>query len=164
MTTEGGVRNPGQIRQQLKQVLFRHLQKLLRANFRQAPESCRHNHVQSIMGTGVTVGVCRWDQQLKGKDDTRRSPRGKLCDSRVFGCTNMAGACSWWEALRTKEEIRNDFKLLIASGDRGKIASLYPDVAALMWVLDGIDIATTVAELDTDPSLVLAPTVECQDE
>jgi hypothetical protein len=62
----------------------------------------------------------------------------------------MAGACKWWEALRTKEEIKSEFRTLMASGNRGKIASLYPDVAALMWVLDGVDIVNAVADVEQE--------------
>jgi len=146
------VRNPGQIRQQLKQVLFRHLQRLLRNNYRKSPETCRFNRRESLGDTGQKVGVCRWDVH----EDKTSSPRGKLCDTRVFGCAGMAGACRWWEPVRQGTEIKTDFKTLITTGDRGQIAAQYPDVAALMWVLDGVDISEEMqaAERELDPGVV----------
>jgi hypothetical protein len=125
----GGVRTPGQVRQQLKQVMFRHLQKMLRANFRKSPETCLHNRKEPLAGTNEKVGICRHTG----------APRGKVCDARVFGCINMAAACRWWEPLHTKSDIKGDFRDLMTSGNRGRIAAAFPDIAALMWVLDGND-------------------------
>lgn len=148
------LRTPGQIRQQLKQVLFRHLQKLLRANFRQAPSSCVFNRRESLGDTGEKVGVCRWEGT---REEQKSSPRGKVCDSRIFGCTAMASTCRWWQPLRTKDEIKFEFRTLVSSDDRGRIAASYPDVAALMWVLDGVgyDITQDLqdAEVEADPPL-----------
>jgi len=65
----------------------------------------------------------------------------------------MSSACSWWKPLKTKEEIKESFRALISSGNRGHIAASFPDVAALMWVLDGEDvqIALTEATVEADP-------------
>jgi hypothetical protein len=62
----------------------------------------------------------------------------------------MASACLWWEPLKSKEEIKAEFRSLMSSGNRGKIASLYPDVAALMWVLDRTDIADTMTDVELE--------------
>jgi len=142
------IRTAGQIRQQLKQVLFRHLQKLLKANFRKSPDTCHYCRQENLGDTGMKVGVCRWDGP-----DRSRSPRGKLCDSRVFGCAAMAGSCGWWRPFRGKDDIKAEFKDLMTNGSRGQIAALYPDAAALMWVLDGIDVSQEVldAENEADP-------------
>ena len=136
-TPEKGIRSPGQIRQQLKQVLFRHLQKEIRDNFKDTPEACYFNHLTPIGGSAEKIWVCRYD----GAFNKESSPRGKICDTRVAGCVNQARACKCRQPYRTKEEIRTDIRTLIASNDRGRIASQYPDVAALMWVLDGVDMA-----------------------
>jgi len=142
------IRTAGQVRQQLKQVLYRHLQKLLRVNLRQSPETCRFNRAETLGHTGLKVRVCRWDGE-----DRLTSPRGKVCDPEVFGCAAMAGACGWFRSVRAKDEIKAEFKELINSGSRGQIAALYPDVAALMWGLDGVDVSQEMldAELAADP-------------
>ena len=144
--TDQAVRSPSQIRQQLKQVLYRHLQRILRANYRKAPETCCYNRLEVVAGTGARVGVCRWDGT--NREDVKASPRGKVCDARVFGCQAMATSCSWWRPLREKTALKTEFRGLIASGDRGRIAASYPDVAALMWVLDGVDITSAVSEVE----------------
>lgn len=146
------VRSPSQVRQQLKQVLFRHLQREIRDNFRKTPESCYHNHLTSIAGSPERIGICRYEGNVK-----ENTPRGKACDSRVAGCQVMARACRFREPFRTTAEIKDIFQKLMNSQDRGKIASQYPDVAALMWVLDGVDVTDEVlratAEADSDPVL-----------
>lgn len=149
---ESCVRTEGQIRQQLKQVLYRHLQRLLRNNFKKTPESCCFNRREPLGDTGQKVGVCRWNR-TENKEDLKVSPRGKLCDSRVFGCSAVALMCPWWGSLQSKDAIKAEFRALLASDDRGRIAASYPDVAALMWVLDGVDIqqALADAEFEADP-------------
>jgi hypothetical protein len=143
------IRSPGQVRQQLKQVLFRHLQRELRENFRGIPESCYHNHFTSIGGSPERIGICRFEGPLR---DGCPTPRGKVCDTRVAGCTLQARGCKYLSAIRTKEEVKSDFRALLTS-DRGSIAARYPDVAALMWVLDGEDFTEELmmAESEADP-------------
>lgn len=141
------LRSPGQIRHQLKQVMFRHLQKELRDNFKDTPEACVYNHLTTI--GSERVGICRCDAvPVEGLP----SPRGKVCDARVAGCIMQARGCKHRRPYRTKEEVKSDFRALMAS-DRGAIAARYPDVAALMWVLDGVDFMEVLrqAEDEADP-------------
>lgn len=127
--------SPGQIRQQLRQVIFRHLQRELRNNFKDTPESCKFNQFTAINGSSERIGVCRFD---KSAADGVQSPRGKVCDSRVAGCLLQARTCKCFCSVRTKDEVKSEFQTFMAS-DRGTIAARYPDVAALMWVLHGGD-------------------------
>ena len=147
-TNNDAIRSPSQIRHQLKQVLFRYLQRELRDNFKESPEACYHNHLTPIAGSVEKIGVCRYEGIVK-----EGTPRGKACDSRIGGCINMARACRFREPIRTKLEIREAFRTLMDSHDRGKIAAVYPDVAALMWVLDGVDVTEEVllAEAEANP-------------
>jgi len=140
-----GARSPSQIRQQLKQVLFRHLQREIRDNFRESPEACYYNHLTGIGGSSEKIGICRYEGSIK-----ENSPRGKVCDTRVAGCINQARACKCRQPFRTKEEVKTAFRELMSSNDRGKIASQYPDVAALMWVLDGVDVAEEVRQIEAE--------------
>jgi len=135
MGNNGSLRASGQIRQKLKQAMFRHLQRELQSNFKVTPESCFHNHFMPIGGSVERVGICRFDGSvLDGVD----SPRGRVCDVRVAGCLAQARSCKCWASVRTGDDIKAEFRALMVS-DRGLIAARYPDVAALMWVLDGVD-------------------------
>lgn len=117
-----------QIRLRLKQVVYRHLQRRLRDNFRKTPLTCRHNKTVSL-GHDV-VHLCGYI--------TDGLPRNVLCDPRAAGCDSLAKACPFWEPLSSKEEVKASFDLLLAS-DFGTIAAQYPDIAALMWALSDPD-------------------------
>lgn len=133
------MKTENQIRHKLKQVLFRHLQKKIRAIFR--PSGCTYNKPGKFCEQ--TVGMCNYPN------------RGKhliVCDSEVDGCIQQVSECSWFKASRSKEDIKTQFKEL--AGDpakRGQMAFEYPDAAALMWVLD--DIGDLDGYLDFEDSL-----------
>lgn len=131
------MRSEGQIRHQLRQVTFRHLQKRLRENFRQRPDNCTFN--MGYMTNGKIHGVCGFQEDGE--------PRMVPCDSRFPGCADMARKCPLWQPLRTKEDIKQEF-LLLLQGDRGLLAAQYPDIAALMWVLNSTGEGLTAAEIE----------------
>jgi len=122
------MRTEGQVKQQLKQVAFRHLQRRLRENFRRRPESCCHNCPMLLDGE-TSVRVC-------GLLTSEGKPRNIPCDSRLPGGPELARDCSLWEPLQSKDDIKRAFADLLRSEDRGFIAAQYPDIAALLWVLD----------------------------
>lgn len=135
------MRSEGQVRQQLKQVAFRHLQKRLRDNFRQRPDTCLHNGAVLLdEAAGTTVGLC-------GVLAADGSPRHVPCDARIAGCLEMARGCPLWEPIQSKDAIKAEFTAVLQSADRGLIASQYPDIAALLWVLDNPAAIPTVEEL-----------------
>lgn len=137
------MRYESNIRHQLRQVVFRHLQKRLKANFKQKPSTCSHN-ITMPLERGVAVGLC-------GVMSAEGVMRGSPCDLRIPGCHKMAKGCPLWEPLQTKDEVKADFNAIIQSGDRGVIASNFPDVAALLWVLDDDDDAIpSEDEIDVD--------------
>lgn len=141
-----GIRSYGQVRQKLKQAMFRHLQSELHRSLKTTPENCAYNHPTSIGRSQERVGICRFDGPLQ---DGQVSPRGKVCDTGVAGCSAQASACRCWLKLRSKEEIKLEFRNLMVS-DRGIIAASYPDVAALMWVLDGVDFAEDIQVVEDE--------------
>ena len=134
------MRTPGQIQHQLKQVIYRHLQKKLRENFKQRPTTCIHN--QDVRLTG------RSSVHLCGYLSAEGVPRHVPCDDRIPGCSEMARKCPLWEPLNTKEDVKAEFHALIQSKDRGVIAAEYPDVAALLWVLDDVKDIPSEAEIE----------------
>lgn len=126
------MRSEGQVRHQLKQVIYRHLQKRLRENFRQRPSNCAHNReVVLDPETGASVGLCG---VLHADGTARNVP----CDARIPGCSEMANKCSLFHPLLTKEEVKAEYNEILRSGDRGVIAAHFPDIAALLWVLDEV--------------------------
>jgi len=117
------MKTEGQIRQQLKQVVFRHLQRRMKAAFRRIPASCVNNEVSG------KIGICG----LLSKDLV------VVCDADVEGGAERAKACPHWKPRKTRAEMKDEFRELVKSGDKGRIAAQYPDVAALLWVLDGFE-------------------------
>jgi hypothetical protein len=130
------VRQESSVQHKLKQAIYRHLQKVLRENFRQRPESCRHHRTFG----DASVGVCGF--QFEG------IPRGSLCDSRYDG-VSTAKSCPWFEVRQTKEEVKAEFRSLFEQPDRGILAAAYPEVASLLWVLDSEEEASLAQAVNT---------------
>ena len=100
-----------QILRKLKQVLYRHLQKRFRANFRRAPATCVHNQMAPLNGVRGGVGVCTFFEN--------GCPRGVVCDSRLEGGNEQAEECPMWAPLLTKLEIKTAFnELLNSTGEK----------------------------------------------
>ena len=83
------MKDEGAIKQKLKQVKYRHLQKLLKASFKENPVVCPD------------------------------------CDHSF--------------QLKEKEVLKREFNEFISTASRAEIAYRYPDMAALMWVLDRVE-------------------------
>jgi len=140
------VKSEGEVRQKLKQVIFRLRKKHVEAVFRKAPETCRHNSTLEPMPREEIPGVQACFYTTDGV------PRGVVCDVR-FDNGARARSCSLWEPRGDKEQVKTEFHEVMESGNRGLIASKFPDVAALMWVLDGsLGDEPTEAEMESDPS------------
>lgn len=120
------MKTEGEIRQKLKQVLFRHRKKRLDSLFKPTSYGCVHNASVELTEEAV-VGVCGLIQDGR--------PRGVLCDAR-FHADEIAKNCPFWEPEKTKDEVKEEFQEILESGNRGLVASNFPDAAALMWVLD----------------------------
>jgi len=123
------MRTQGQVKQQLRQVIYRHLQKKLRALFKKKPITCGHNRKVPLVDGGH-VRLCGFLHPNLG------IPRHVPCDDRISGCTEMARECPMWGPRQPKADVKAQYHALIQSSDRGRIAAEYPDIAALMWVLD----------------------------
>ena len=141
------MRTEGQTRYQLKQVIFRHLQKELRENFKKRPETC--NLYRALFLDGGCIGLCG--------TEALAAPHPLPCDSRLPGGLDKARECPYWEPVKTKDQIKAEFGALI-SGDRGVLAGKYPDVAALLWVLDAPgELALVEIPVEPEPEPVLDP-------
>jgi len=121
------MRQESAARQQLKQVTFRHLKKLFRENFKREPSRCRYNGF--VKGLTYQIGVCLYDA------DEPRDWAGMICDKHEGGI-DIAKNCDWFEGKSSKEDVRAQFHEFLQNSDLPEIAQEYPDIAALMWVLE----------------------------
>jgi hypothetical protein len=120
------VKGESDIKKKLDQVRFRHLKRTVRTSLSRRPENCAYNRK---LGDGSTpdmpaIGVCMY----KGNH-----PDG-VCDE-AFGGRHRAAGCPYFEAPAA-EDVRGDFDEFLAQADAGEIAYHFPDMAALLWVLD----------------------------
>jgi hypothetical protein len=129
------VKTEGEIRQKLKQVLFRHRKTFVQGGLEVAPVNCVHNEPMRLpvaVAESSTVGVC----QFVGEDGT---PNNRICDSN-FGGDRQANRCPFYACRNTaadlKETFRADLELDGSPLEVARIAKMYPDVIALMWTLD----------------------------
>lgn len=117
------MKTEAEVRHKLAQVRFRHLKRELRTHLSRKPSNCKHNGRVFLPVLG-NVGICL--------AKTATSER-QICDS---GLDNQAPDCSLFECGRTKEELRTEFDDFLANSDRAHIAERFPDLVALLWVLD----------------------------
>ena len=117
----------GKIRYKLRQVRHRLLQKAIRNGLSKKPCNCKNSGLVRGASSEPIFYVCLLDA------DRPREWEGTICDPSV------PNTCPFFSPFRTKEgiaeEFNSNFDSLIESGDLGDIASKYPDVAALIWVL-----------------------------
>lgn len=105
------MKTEGAIQQKLKQVRFRHLQRELESRLSEEPGNCKH-----------------------------LTEQGALCTLHNAPCGQKAHrppSCGIFEIANEKEELKASMKEFFATRPAAEIAARFPDVAALMWVLDG---------------------------
>jgi len=115
----------GQVKHKLAQVRFRHLKREIRNGLSRRSLNCVHNGAVEMPGVGE-VGVC-----LKGAESGNWN--GGVCDESV---SDRAAQCPLFERCRSRNQIEDDFNAFLGSAERALIAERYPDMAALLWVLD----------------------------
>lgn len=139
------------IRHKLRQVLFRHLKHQIESNFERLPHTCGFNGSPKFSDL---PRICLWGA---GNPLTWA---GKICDADVDDGVQQAKTCPYWTPIRTKEEIKAEFKAVI-SKNRVAVAAQFPDAAALMWVLEEETLAEVFSEIEeAEQTLVQLPTKE----
>jgi hypothetical protein len=125
--TEDGVlaQSAGSIRHKFKQAAFRHLKVRLATELSDRPSNCAHHSVR-YMPSGTLAGLCRCSEM---SDDDWPG----VCDDRLT--PEQPEKCGHFVSSRTKDEIKDDFREFIATAQLYEIASKYPDLAPLLWVL-----------------------------
>lgn len=121
------MKTEGQVKHKLVQVRFRHLKREIRGGLSRRPQNCVHNGTVST--PSGPLGVC-----LLGAGSPA-SWEGTPCDER-HGGDARAAKCSFFASSQTKDALRDGFDGFLDGASLPEIAERYPDMAALMWVLD----------------------------
>lgn len=118
------MKNPGQIRQKLKQVIFRHRKRFLSKHLRVIPSNCKFNCILETPEN--SIGVCQHSEES----------RDLICDS---GLGNRAVTCPSFEVKRSAQNLKSDFNEILFQSPE-ELSQQYPDIVALMWVLGNPEI------------------------
>lgn len=110
------MRTPGQIWQKLKQVQYRHLKKEIKRLLKQTSRNCKHQKM--VETRGGESGICTLDCAA--------------CDTWV----DRASDCGQWEPKYTASGVKESLKEFFRTRKVPEIAVRFPDVAALLWVLE----------------------------
>lgn len=140
------MRSESEIRQKLKQVLFRYRKKKIDAVFRKTPDTCRHNATLEPRDGYGAGGVRACFHTVDGV------PRGVVCDIRYDNGLRARG-CPLWEPRGNKEAENSRFRRILESGNMGLVAKEFPDAAALMWVLneDSVTVEDDLISASSEP-------------
>ena len=115
------------VKRKLKQAQFRTLKKEIRKGLSKSPCNCKNSGQVRGYASDPLFFVCLLDA------DKPDEWEGTICDSSV------PNTCPYFENKVTKEQIESKVRADLHSGDMGLIASKYPDLAALLWVLAGTE-------------------------
>jgi hypothetical protein len=129
------VKTEGQIKQKVKQVIFRHRKAFIRRGLARHPENCVYNERVKLpvhMSNRATLHIC-------GYCPDGSTPNNVVCDASMGG-DRQAAECPYFEAHRSADVLKEEFNDLLgidggAPKEIGFIAKEYPEVAALLWVL-----------------------------
>ena len=127
------MKSEGAVQYKLKQVCYRHRKKEIEKILRPCPQNCIHNDKPGYPKDTEEskriplYRVCFYDED--------GAWRGVVCDEEVGGSL-LAKRCPYFEPEKSAEEIKEEFGEFLRTAEIGDIAVRYPDIAALMWVLD----------------------------
>lgn len=126
------------LKKKLKQVQFRVTKKEIRKGLSKTPSNCARSGLVRGYASDPLFHVCLLDA------DKPDEWEGTICDSSV------PNTCPFFKNNKTKEEIEARVRADLNSGDMGLIASKYPDLAALLWVLAGTTEETNEEDTSRD--------------
>lgn len=128
------MKTEGQVKQKVKQVIFRHRKAYIQSGLAKRPENCSYNERVTLpvhMANRASLGVC-------GYCPDGSSPNNVVCDASMGG-ERQAAECPYFEASQSADALKDDFNRRLgldgSAVEIGYIAKEYPDVAALMWVM-----------------------------
>ena len=144
------MKSKSEVLQKLKQVRYRYLKKAVRKGLARHPYNCLFNKEIEVLR--LNVGICTHPEIIE-----TRSDYFPICDERLG---DLSSRCEKFCPKRSKERIREGIKETLNSSEVGEIAYHYPDVAALIWVLDKEDLQgfeDLEEEPEEDQALVVDP-------
>ena len=121
------MKSKSSVKYKLKQVKYRIIKKAIRNNLSKKPCNCKNSGLVRYNANEPLFYVCLLDSDKPQEWD------GTICDPSI------PNTCPFFATQKTKEEIEKEVDDLLSSGDMGKIESVYPDLAELVWVLAGSD-------------------------
>ena len=117
----------GQLIQKIKQVRFRYMKKFIDKCMSKASQNCVYNRQSSLTVDSVSsVCICGFNMENR---DWVADP----CDKRLN--PDKATNCDQFLLLNNKDELKEEFNTSIDALPLPAIASKFPDLAALLWVL-----------------------------
>lgn len=132
------MKSEGKIKHKIKQVKHRVIKKEVRKATSKKPCNCVYSGVVRGPASESLFHVCLMDA------DKPDEWEGMICDASV------PNTCPFFTPRKSKEEVTSEVEEVLNSGDMGKIASKYPDIAALLWVLAGVDSEGSEEDESTD--------------
>ena len=135
------------VKQKLKQVKFRHLKTYLSENLKADPRNCTHNEITT--SDKGEVGVCAYEGSKL---------YGSVCD--VFFGRDRSKDCGLFCPKRSKEELKKEFYEFIDNSEIGLVAKEFPDVTALIWVLNTLGADDSDTDLEEHYERIEKLTVE----
>jgi hypothetical protein len=144
------MKSQSQIKQQLKQAIYRHRKRYIKSGLSRVPENCKHHgevRLPVVQGGASKMGVCQYVDENGQRTDL-------VCDEG-WCSHNPAHKCPNFSVKNDPETLKSDFAEQFVLDDPeqiGRLARIYPDVVALMWVLDesSSETATIDQILDSD--------------
>lgn len=122
------MKSEGQVRQKIKQVLFRHRKRKIREGLKKTPCNCKFNgHLDlpdSFLSERDNVNLCTYPGNLQ------------TCDERITGDLEKAQQCPFFVSEADIENVKSLFDADLLGRNLVEVAEVYPDAAALMWVLE----------------------------
>ena len=118
----------GQVRQKLKQAVFRHRSAYLAQRLKITPANCEHNREHFSPRTNAEHRICIHPALNDGR----------ICDLDYDGAAKSRD-CRYFRTSMSKAALLVEFQSLIGTTPVQAAEAGYHDVAALRWVLGGDD-------------------------
>lgn len=115
------MKSESQIKHKVKQALFRHMKRRIKAGMKRNCSNCKFN--REVQGSKGFPNVCVHPEMGV-----------VICDDNYPDISIDPKECPFWEPRLTVDEIKREFTEF-AKQSREIIASEMPDVAILLWVL-----------------------------
>lgn len=120
------MKSTGAIKHKINQIRYRHLKKRLSRDLRCTSGNCAHN---------LTVGEAEDGPAICGLGRQDPTWRPTFCDARLDNGARAQG-CPHFKLKVDKHQVKSDFVQELQEMSLAEIAYLYPDLAALLWVLE----------------------------